>query len=71
MNENEGKGYQNYNPVTVTVTEAVGILVLGGLALILLMALLRSQARHRKLLAQLAGVEGAGRKDAHAKEQPQ
>ncbi len=58
MDANEGKGYQNYNPVTVTVNETVGVLVVGGLALILLMALLRSQARHRKLLAQLAGVEG-------------
>lgn len=58
VNENEGKGYQNYNPVTVTINEAAGVLVLGVLALILLMALLRSQARHRKLLAQLAGVEG-------------
>ena len=66
MNENEGKGYQNYNPVTVTVTELVGILVLGALALVLLVALLRSQARHRKLLAQLAGVEAT-----KTQEQPQ
>lgn len=57
MSENEGKGYQNYNPVTVTVSESVGILILGMLALMLLVSLLRSQARHRKLLAQLAGLE--------------
>ncbi|MFZ1753400.1 MAG: hypothetical protein WBO46_12415 [Caldilineaceae bacterium] len=55
--ENKGKGYQNYNPVTVTVSESVGILVLGVLAVMLLFALLRSQSRHRKLLAQLAGLE--------------
>lgn len=57
MSENEGKSAQNYNPVTITVQESVGILVLGVLALVLLGALLRSQARHRKLLAHLAGVE--------------
>ena len=57
MNENEGKEYRNYNPVTVTITESAGILVLGALAITLLVALLRSQARHRKLLAQLAGID--------------
>jgi hypothetical protein len=66
MNENEGKGYQNYNPVTVTVSESVGILVLGVLAVMLLISLLRSQSRHRKLLAQLAGLEAQT-----AEEQPQ
>ena len=66
MNENEGKGYQNYNPVTVTIKESVGILVLGALALILLISLLRSQSRHRKLLVQLAGLESE-----QAEEQPQ
>jgi hypothetical protein len=59
MSENEGKKYRNYNPVTVTVTESVGILVLGGLALMPLVALLRSQSRHRRLLARLAGAEEA------------
>ena len=66
MNEDEGKGYQNYNPVTVTVSESVGILVLGVLAVMLLISLLRSQSRHRKLLAQLAGLEAQT-----AEEQPQ
>ena len=66
MNENEGKGYQNYSPVTVTVSESVGILVLGVLAVMLLISLLRSQSRHRKLLAQLAGLEAQT-----AEEQPQ
>ena len=59
MSENEGKEYRNYNPVTVTISESVGILVLGALAITLLVALLRSQARHRKLLARLAGLEQA------------
>jgi len=66
VDENEGKNYQNYNPVTVTVSESVGILVLGVLSVMLLIALLRSQSRHRKLLAQLAGLEAE-----KAEEQPQ
>ena len=66
MNENKGKGYQNYNPVTVTVIESIGILVLSVLVVMLLAALLRSQSRYRKLLAQLAGVESAD-----SEEQPQ
>ena len=63
MSENEGKEYRNYNPVTVTISESVGILVLGALAITLLVALLRSQARHRKLLAQLAGIEQSSTKE--------
>lgn len=69
MSETEGKGYQNYNPVTVTITESFGILVLGVLAVILLGALLRSQGRHRKLLAHLAGIEEAEQTDGQAEEQ--
>lgn len=46
---------EHYNPVTVTVSEAVGTSFLGLLALILLIALLRSQARNRELLRQIAG----------------
>lgn len=69
MSENEGKNAQNYNPVTITIQESVGILVLGVLALILLGALLRSQARHRKLLAQLAGLtEDADEEEAGEEE---
>lgn len=41
----------HYNPVTVT--EAIGTMALGVLALILLLALLRAQGRNRKLLSQL------------------
>jgi hypothetical protein len=42
----------HYNPVRVSDT--VGTLILGLIGLILLIALLRSHARNRKLLAQLA-----------------
>jgi hypothetical protein len=41
----------HYNPVTVT--EAIGTMALGLMALILLLALLRAQGRNRKLLSQL------------------
>ena len=44
----------HYNPVDATVSEAVGTTFLALLALLLLIALLRSQARHRRLLRQLA-----------------
>lgn len=48
---------KHYNPVEVTVGEAIGTAFLGLLALSLLIALLRAQARNRKLQRQLAGVE--------------
>ena len=41
-----------YSPVRVSDT--VGALILGFISLILLIALLRSQARNRRLMAQLA-----------------
>jgi hypothetical protein len=41
-----------YNPVNVN--DSLGVIVLGSLAIILLIALLRAQARNRKLLAELA-----------------
>ena len=66
MSENEGKDPKIYNPVTVTISEATGVVVLGILSITLLFALLRSQSRHRKLLAQLAGLE-----EQSAEEQPQ
>lgn len=43
--------HAHYNPVTVT--DAIGAIFLGILALILMLALLRAQARNRKLLDQL------------------
>jgi len=39
--------------VLITTTDTVGVLILGILALTLLVALLRSQARNRALAAQL------------------
>ena len=47
---------ESVNGVTV-VKDTLGVIFLGALALILLAALLRAQARNRKLLQQLA--EGA------------
>ena len=38
----------------ITTTDTVGVLILGILALTLLVALLRSQARNRALVAQLS-----------------
>lgn len=46
---------RHYNPVRVTVGEAIGTILLGLLAILLLLALLRSQARNRELLRRLAG----------------
>lgn len=46
---------KHYNPVNVTMGEAVGTIMLGLVALFLLIALLRSQARNRKLLQRLDG----------------
>jgi hypothetical protein len=46
----------HYNPINVS--DVLGATMLGILALILLVALLRCQARNRKLLAQLARLDG-------------
>ncbi len=42
-----------HNPVSVRVNDSVGSIFLGLMALILLLALLRSQAQNRKLLQRL------------------
>lgn len=42
----------NYSPVTVSDT--VGTILLGAIAVVLLIALLRAQSRNRRLVAQLA-----------------
>jgi hypothetical protein len=42
----------HYNPVTVS--ETVGTMLLGIMAIVLLIALLRAQARNRSLVTQLA-----------------
>lgn len=53
--ENEGRESKkypvysgNYNPVSVNVDNTVGVVVLGVLAVALLIALLRAEARARK-----------------------
>lgn len=44
-----------YSPVNINASEAIGSLFLGVLALVLLIALLRAEARNRRLLSQLSG----------------
>ena len=57
VTENSGDDSQaevigHYNPVNVTDT--MGVILIGTIAIILLFALLRAQARNRSLAAQLA-----------------
>lgn len=47
-------GYDHYNPVRVEAIDTVGVIIVGILALILLVALLRAQARNRALIARLS-----------------
>lgn len=49
----------NNSPVTVTISEAIGIIAMSIMALILLIALLRAQARIRELQEQ-QGYQGEG-----------
>jgi hypothetical protein len=53
--EEQAGMYGHYSPVTVS--DALGVILLGALAFILLLALLRSQGRNRELLASLAQQE--------------
>ena len=46
-----GSGYDHYNPVTVYATDTLGVVILGLFALILLVALLRVQARSKETRA--------------------
>lgn len=48
-----GRVVGHYNPVKVI--DSLGAIFLGTLAIILLIALLRAQARNRALIARLAG----------------
>jgi|GEM_PF-4102683 len=43
-----------FSPVTVTATETGGVIFLGTIAIVLIIALLRTLARNRKLEIQLA-----------------
>ena len=58
----EKSEHGTHNPITTTVTvsDSVGAILLGMLAFILLLALLSSQARNRKLVAKLGPSEAAG-----------
>jgi Ni/Fe-hydrogenase subunit HybB-like protein len=49
----------NNSPVTVTISEAIGIIAMSIMALILLIALLRAQARIREL-QEVQGQQEAG-----------
>ncbi len=41
--------HSQLNPVSVNISETLGVIILGVIALILLIALLRAQARNRRL----------------------
>jgi hypothetical protein len=43
------KEHNHFNPVITDVSGTLGVIILGVIALILLMALLRAQARNRQL----------------------
>jgi len=51
-NDRQAEVIGHYNPVNVTDT--MGVIMLGTIAIILLAALLRTMARNRRLIAQLA-----------------
>ena len=53
VNGEQAGDYDHNEQITVTVEDSVGAIFLGMLTLILLVALLRAQARNRKLAAQL------------------
>jgi hypothetical protein len=53
--------HEQFNPVQVS--DSVGAIFLGLLALILLGALLRAQARNRRLLIQLVDMDELGEED--------
>ena len=54
MNEEPTSHRSHYNPVTIN--EALGTTFLGLMCLVLLVALLRSEARHRRLLREQGKV---------------
>ena len=75
IGEEQVEQIEHYNPVTVTISESTGVIAILVVALILLAALLRSQARIRELQDQLrqqeekypvAFFESKGRQYAYA-----
>jgi hypothetical protein len=52
--EHHSRGYEHFNPASIKVIDTTGAVFLGLLAILLLIALLRAQARNRELLARLA-----------------
>ena len=57
IGEEQVEQIEHYNPVTVTISESTGVVAILVVALILLAALLRSQARIRELQEQLGQQE--------------
>ena len=57
IGEEQVERIEHYNPVTVTISESTGVIAILVVALILLAALLRSQARIRELQEQLGQQE--------------
>jgi HAMP domain-containing protein len=49
LGEKQIESIEHYNPVTVTLTETTGLLVVSAIAFILLFALLRAQKRIQDL----------------------
>lgn len=48
----------NYSPVTVTVSDSIGAIVLGTVSIILLIGWTRAEARYRALLVQKERIHG-------------
>ncbi len=55
---------EHYNPVTVSLSESTGVVAVTIVALILLLALLRSQRRIRELQGQQRGQQEDSRQDS-------
>lgn len=56
MTDQTPSPHDNLTDVNVRVEEAVGVIIMGFLFLIVLLALLRNQKRERKLLAEVADL---------------
>ena len=58
-NNTPGVSPGNYSPVTVTVSDSIGAIVLGTLSIILLIGWTRAEARYRALLLQKEARNGS------------